>query len=305
VPPLAQSYPMSSQPPPPTDWVVDSEASYHTTTDHIIVSLPHPHSPTFPSYIIVGNDTSVGDTVLPCLFTSPTSLLPPTSSGTFSRSVASPLTTTVLGNSILGSSPYEILPLVLWLLDATPPVPISHSLPCPTFLYPCCHTLRPRLHYSTSTWHHHLGHPGHDVFSRLSATSAIPFLRGNATSLCHAYQLGRHNCLPFSSSMSRATHPFDLIHCNLWISPTLSISGYWYYLVILEELSHYLWTFPLRRKSGTFTVFLTSLCGCRLSSVAPSGLFSAIMDGSLTTPRLAPLPRRDADVVPSHLPSDD
>jgi hypothetical protein len=158
---------------------------------------------------------------------------------------------------------------------------------------------------STSTWHHHLGHPDHDVFSRLSATSAIPFLRGNATSLCHVYQLGRHNCLPFSSSMSRATRPFDLIHCNLWISPTLSISGYWYYLVILEELSHYLWTFPLRRKSGTFTVFLTSLCGCRLSSVAPSRLFSAIMDGSLTTPRLAPLPRRDADVVPSHLPSDD
>jgi hypothetical protein len=44
----------------------------------------------------------------------------------------------------------------------------------------------------------------------------------------------------------------DLVHCDLWTSPVLSLSGYKYYLVILDEFSHFLWTFPLRLKSDTF-----------------------------------------------------
>jgi hypothetical protein len=32
----------------------------------------------------------------------------------------------------------------------------------------------------------------------------------------------------------------------------LSVSGYKYYLVILDDCSYYLWTFPLRLKSDTF-----------------------------------------------------
>jgi len=33
----------------------------------------------------------------------------------------------------------------------------------------------------------------------------------------------------------------------------LSVSGFKYYLVILDDRSHYLWTFPLRLKSDTYT----------------------------------------------------
>jgi hypothetical protein len=63
---------------------------------------------------------------------------------------------------------------------------------------------------------------------RPHCTSAIPSPRGDSTSLCHACHLGCHTHLPFSSSMSRATHRYDL-----WASPVPSISGYRYYLVIL------------------------------------------------------------------------
>jgi hypothetical protein len=34
--------------------------------------------------------------------------------------------------------------------------------------------------------------------------------------------------------------------------PVISISGYKYYLLVLDDFSHYLWTFPLRQKSNTF-----------------------------------------------------
>jgi len=54
-------------------------------------------------------------------------------------------------------------------------------------------------------------------------------------------------------SSSRASRPFELIHCDLWTSPVTSVSGHKYYLVILDDFSHYLWTFPLRLKSDTFS----------------------------------------------------
>jgi hypothetical protein len=59
--------------------------------------------------------------------------------------------------------------------------------------------------------------------------------------------------LPFCISSHRVEHPFDLIHLDLWTSPVVSVSGSKYYLVIIDDYTHYLWTFPLKLKSGTFT----------------------------------------------------
>jgi hypothetical protein len=77
---------------------------------------------------------------------------------------------------------------------------------------------------SASTWHHYLGHPGIDTMSKLSnAFSIIRFRRTH--DLCHAYQLGHHTRMPFVSSASHADNNFDLIHCDLWTSPIVSILG--------------------------------------------------------------------------------
>jgi hypothetical protein len=61
-----------------------------------------------------------------------------------------------------------------------------------------------------------------------------------------------HVLLPFSSSSTCALQPFDPVHCDHWTFPVPSVSGYKYYLVILDDCTHYLWTFPLRQKSNTF-----------------------------------------------------
>jgi hypothetical protein len=107
---------------------------------------------------------------------------------------------------------------------------------------------------SPSLWHQHLGHPGREVMSKLARTPGLPCNKHAASdTLCHACQLGRHTRLPFSVSSSRATKNFQLIYCDLWTSPVLSISGFKYYLVILDDCSHYLWTFPIQLKSDTFT----------------------------------------------------
>jgi hypothetical protein len=104
----------------------------------------------------------------------------------------------------------------------------------------------------TSLWHRRLGHLGRQALSKLITSSVISCNKDDANHICHVCQLGRHARLPFSSSSSRASHNFDLIHCNLWTSPIVSVSGYKYYLVILDDCSHYIWTFPLRLNPRLF-----------------------------------------------------
>jgi hypothetical protein len=103
-----------------------------------------------------------------------------------------------------------------------------------------------------TTWHRRLGHPGPIALCSLSRSS---FIQCTSTKhdFCHACQLGKHTRLPFCSSSHRAEHPFDLIHLDFWTSPVVSVSGSKYYLVILDDFTHYLWTFPLKLKSNTFT----------------------------------------------------
>ena len=120
-------------------------------------------------------------------------------------------------------------------------------------LYPLCLPLALSFaaQGSSPLWHRRLGHPGHETVSKLAFSVSFPIQ--DCSDLCHACQLGRHVCLPFPVSTSRASSKFDLIHCDLWTSPVVSISGYKYYLVILDDCTHYLWTFPLRLKYDTFS----------------------------------------------------
>jgi hypothetical protein len=88
---------------------------------------------------------------------------------------------------------------------------------------------------SSTTWHRRLGHPGPDVLTKITSSLDPSCSRGHFEGLCHACQLGRHTRLPFTTSSSRAEQAFDLVHCDLWTSPVLSLSGYKYYLVILDD----------------------------------------------------------------------
>jgi hypothetical protein len=77
---------------------------------------------------------------------------------------------------------------------------------------------------SASIWHRCLGHPGIDTISKLTNASSGICSR-QTHDLCHACQLGRLTLIPFVSSAFRADNNFDLIHCDLWTSPIVSISG--------------------------------------------------------------------------------
>jgi len=75
--------------------------------------------------------------------------------------------------------------------------------------------------------------------------------------ICNACQLGKHTRLPFTPSVSVTYFPFQLLHADVWTSPIASVSGFQFYLVILDDYSHYVWTFPLRHKSDVTPTLLS------------------------------------------------
>jgi hypothetical protein len=54
-----------------------------------------------------------------------------------------------------------------------------------------------------------------------------------------------------------------LIHADVWTSPTFSFSGYKFYLVLIDDFTHYTWTFPLRQKSEVFPILRSFLAYTR------------------------------------------
>ncbi|XP_019100085.1 PREDICTED: uncharacterized protein LOC104779870 isoform X1 [Camelina sativa] len=105
-------------------------------------------------------------------------------------------------------------------------------------------------------WHRRLGHTGISTLQSLASSGFIYFSKTDLTNLCHACQLGKHVCLPFFNSNSIVSTPFELIHSDLWKSPVSSISGVKYYLIFLDDFSHYVWVYPLKQKSDAFSRFL-------------------------------------------------
>lgn len=76
------------------------------------------------------------------------------------------------------------------------------------------------------------------------------------SSICESCKIGELPRLPFPNSTSFTTAPFQIIHCDLWLSPVCSCSDFQYYLVVIDEFTHYSWVFPLRNKSSTAATLL-------------------------------------------------
>jgi hypothetical protein len=243
--------------------VADFGVTHHTTPSVSNISTLHHLASSNPSSIVVGNgssllNTSVGDSVLPGPFYLNNILLAPDMVQSlisvhrfitdnwcsiefdpFNLSVKDLTTKNVIVRSN-STGPLYTMRLPGSLTPSPSAVAALAAVP---------HALTV---VALTTWHRCLGHPSPDTLSSLSRSSFIQFT-SKKHDFWHACQLDKHTMLPFCISSHRVEHPFDLIHLDLWTSPVVSVSGSKYYLVIIDDYTHYLWTFPLKLKSGTFT----------------------------------------------------
>jgi hypothetical protein len=91
---------------------------------------------------------------------------------------------------------------------------------------------------SADLWHQRLGHPGTESFRRLLQSYDFSCNK-DLTDTCHACRVGKHVRLPFSASQHRTIAPFELIHCDVWTFPVASFTGLQYYLVLLDDFTHF------------------------------------------------------------------
>ncbi|GJU62260.1 ribonuclease H-like domain-containing protein [Tanacetum coccineum] len=113
------------------------------------------------------------------------------------------------------------------------------------------------LSLSSTTSHRRLGYPGDDVLRRLESSNLISCNESKLPALCHACQLGKHVKLSFHSSQSFVKSVFEIIHSDIWTSPILSESGIKYYAIFLDHFSHFVWVYPLHKKSDLFDNFVS------------------------------------------------
>jgi hypothetical protein len=106
---------------------------------------------------------------------------------------------------------------------------------------------------SSNLWHRRLGH---------LSSNRLQFLADNLLKFnfdsSHKYDVcpsAKQTRQPFPSSSISTSKCFSLIHCDIWGRyKTLSISGAFYFLTIVDDFSRFTWVFLMRNKSETQTL---------------------------------------------------
>ncbi|MBW0535465.1 hypothetical protein O181_075180 [Austropuccinia psidii MF-1] len=98
-------------------------------------------------------------------------------------------------------------------------------------------------------WHHRLGHPSNQAVKTLG----LPPL----SAACETCMLGKSTLLPFSSSFEKVDQPLECVHVDLVgpITPE-SISGFRYFLTIVDQFTSFKTVRFLKTKSEAFNEFL-------------------------------------------------
>lgn len=112
---------------------------------------------------------------------------------------------------------------------------------------------------TSQLWHNRLSHPNAKILSFLRSNKLLILDFRFKPSFCKGCALGKSTHLPFERNKIDAAAPFTLIHSDVWMSPTISVSGFRYYVLFIDDYSRYSWIFPMKRKSEVFTHFKSFL----------------------------------------------
>nr|CDH30699.1 putative Ty1-copia-like retrotransposon [Cercis chinensis] len=109
---------------------------------------------------------------------------------------------------------------------------------------------------SMRLWHNRLGHPSLAIVNKVLNHYNLPVFSLQNKLLCDSCQLAKSHKLPFVRNYSKAMKPFDLVHADLWGSPScLSVNGACYFLLLIDDYSRFSWLYLLQSKDETLTLF--------------------------------------------------
>jgi histone deacetylase 1/2 len=107
---------------------------------------------------------------------------------------------------------------------------------------------------SSQIWHRRLGHVSCPVIHK---AISLPIPNKNRP-ICSDCQLAKSHAMPFIKMHVAVSQPLELIYSDVWGPAfTLSTSGARYYISFLDDVTTYLWLFPLKLKSDAYQTFLS------------------------------------------------
>uniref|UniRef100_A0A7N2MIJ2 Retrovirus-related Pol polyprotein from transposon TNT 1-94 n=1 Tax=Quercus lobata TaxID=97700 RepID=A0A7N2MIJ2_QUELO len=99
---------------------------------------------------------------------------------------------------------------------------------------------------SLALWHSCFGHAPSSRVQQLTSRGLLGSVSKDNFD-CTSCQLGKQPALPFYNSESISNSIFELIHSDVWgPSPVASIGGSRYFVVFIDDYSHYSWIFPMK-----------------------------------------------------------
>lgn len=105
-----------------------------------------------------------------------------------------------------------------------------------------------------SEWHQRLGHQSESIFRSLVSKFKLDLSLGSKTFHCNDCYCNKSHKLHFAQSTLISTKPLQIIFFDVWTSPTYSIDHYKYYVIFVDHFTHYIWLYPLIRKSDVVNI---------------------------------------------------
>ncbi|CAI7798092.1 unnamed protein product [Closterium sp. NIES-54] len=139
--------------------------------------------------------------------------------------------------------------------------PIPASAPCS-----CC-----PLSHETLLWHHRLGHPSLPRLRGMASRTLVsglprclPPLPPGPAPTCVPCVEGRQRAAPHSSTFPPTEAPLQTLHMDMWGPARAHGQGHErYFLLVVDDYSHYTTFFPLRSKGDVTEVLIDWIRGAR------------------------------------------
>lgn len=108
---------------------------------------------------------------------------------------------------------------------------------------------------SLPIWHARLGHPSSKILQAVVSNHNLAVCRSFDFS-CNSCRCIKSLKLPFSESTLHSAAPLELLFSDVWTSPVLSVDGYKYYVIFVDHYTKYVWLYPLKLKYDVFATFV-------------------------------------------------
>ena len=259
-PKTPQAYNTMMHAPDTASWLLDSGASHHLTSDLSNLSLHSPYNG--GEEVQIGNDTGLE------IENTGSSLLP---SNSRTLSLNNVLYVPDIARNLLSvkklctdnSVSVEFFPTKFQVKDLnTGAQMIKGKTRDGGYVWPGRDSPKP-IAFSTSIkcpisiWHSRLGHPSISVLKSVVSSSMLSNSNNLSSFHCDDCSINKSHKLPFSQNSSlSSTKPLETVYSDVWTPPLISVDGFKYYVIFVDQFTHYIWFYPLRRKSDVKSIFI-------------------------------------------------